>query len=189
MAEHSTPPTEAPPKGTEREPSLVLVNTGDGKGKSTAAFGTAIRARASGWRVGVVQFLKSGDWSVGEEKIGRELGIDWWALGDGFTWESEDIEESEAVAREAWRSAKDLITSGKYQLIVLDEITYPINWGWVDIDDVIDTITNRPEHVNLFLTGRDAPDAVVEAADTVTEMRKVKHAYDRGVMARRGIDY
>ena len=183
------PPTEAPPRATERAKSLVLVNTGDGKGKSTAAFGTAIRAIARDWKVAVVQFLKSGDWSVGEEKVGRELGMAWWALGDGFTWDSEDMEESEAVAREAWNHAAGVIQSGEYDLVVLDEITYPINWGWIPTDDVVSVIEGRPENVSLFLTGRDAPEAIVAVADTVTEMKKVKHAFDAGIMARRGIDY
>jgi cob(I)alamin adenosyltransferase len=189
VTDPSQPPTEAPPTGSRRQPSLVLVNTGEGKGKSTAAFGTALRAIARGWKVGVVQFLKSGEWSVGEEKIGRQLGIDWWALGDGFTWDSEDIEESEAIAREAWRQAKERMASGEYDLIVLDEITYPINWGWIDLGEVLASIEARPARLNLILTGRDAPASLVEVADTVTEMRKVKHAFDRGVMARRGIDY
>jgi cob(I)alamin adenosyltransferase len=189
VTDPSKPPTEAPPKANRREPSLLLVNTGDGKGKSTAAFGTAMRAVARGWQVGVVQFLKSGDWSVGEEKVGRQLGIDWWALGDGFTWDSENMEESEAIAREAWAKTKERISSDGYDLLILDEITYPINWGWIGIDDVLDAIRGRPSRLNLILTGRDAPAALVEMADTVTEMRKVKHAYDQGVMARRGIDY
>jgi cob(I)alamin adenosyltransferase len=167
----------------------VLVNTGDGKGKSTAAFGTAMRAVARGWRVAVFQFLKSGDWAVGEEKVGRQVGMTWRAIGDGFTWDSKDMDESEAIANEAWRQARSAVSGGDFELVVLDEITYPINWGWIRIDDVLDAITTRPEHVNLIITGRDAPDALIEVADTVTEMRKVKHAYDQGVMARRGIDY
>lgn len=183
------PPTQPPAIGSVREPSLVLVNTGDGKGKSTAAFGTAIRAVARGWKVAVVQFLKSGDWNVGEEKVGRQLGIDWWALGDGFTWDSKDMDETEAVAREAWAVAKERIESGGYQLVILDEVTYPLNWGWVDLAEVVATIESRPAGTSLILTGRDAPERLVAIADTVTEMRKVKHAYDRGVMARRGIDY
>jgi len=137
----------------------------------------------------VIQFLKSGDWKVGEEAVGRQLGIDWWALGDGFTWDSKDIEESEAIAREAWSVAKQKIDSGEYELVVLDEITYPINWGWVALNDVLEVIAARPPKVNLILTGRDAPDELIELADTVTEMVKVKHAFDRGVMARRGIDF
>lgn len=183
------PPTEAPDPGSVRASSLVLVNTGDGKGKSTAAFGTAIRALARGWHVAVVQFLKSADWSVGEEKIGKQLGIDWWVLGDGFTWDSEDMEESEAVAREAWAASKEIVNSGEYDLVVLDEVTYPINWGWIDIEDVVAVISGRPEKVNLILTGRDASQSLIDIADTVTEMTKVKHAFDQGIMARRGIDY
>jgi cob(I)alamin adenosyltransferase len=188
MAE-DTPPREAPPKATVRASSLVLVNTGDGKGKSTSAFGTAIRALARGWKVAVIQFLKSGEWRVGEEKIGRQLGVDWWAMGDGFTWDSEDMEESEAVARAAWDHARAIVESGEYDLVVLDEMTYPVNWGWVSLDEVVRTLRERPADVNIIITGRDAPPEIIEVADTVTEMRKVKHAYDRGIMARRGIDY
>lgn len=189
MTDQGIPPTEAPSTGSIREPSLVLINTGDGKGKSTAAFGTAMRAVARGWKVVVIQFLKSGEWSVGEEKIGRQIGIEWWALGDGFTWDSEDMDESQAVARKAWASAREKIESGQYHLVVLDEVTYPINWGWVDVEEVVSSIQNRPEKVNVILTGRDAPDRLIEIADTVTEMTKIKHAFDRGVTARRGIDY
>jgi cob(I)alamin adenosyltransferase len=183
------PPTEAPPRGDVREPSLVLINTGDGKGKSTAAFGTLLRAVSRGWSVAVVQFLKSGEWQVGEEKILTGLGVEWWAMGDGFTWDSEDIDESEAIARGAWERAKQLVGSGEYDVVLLDEVTYPINWEWIDIADVVATITERPRRTNVILTGRDAPQQLVDIADTVTEMVKIKHAYDRGVMARRGIDY
>ena len=185
----SQPPTERPDPGSVRVPSLVIVNTGDGKGKSTAAFGTMLRAVARGWRVCVIQFLKSGEWKVGEEKAGRDLGVDWWAIGDGFTWDSENLSESEAVAREAWRFAREVIMAGEHDLVILDEITYPMNWSWIDTGEVIETIRRRPEHVNVIATGRDAPGPLVEIADTVTEMLKVKHAYDRGVMARRGLDY
>jgi cob(I)alamin adenosyltransferase len=126
---------------------------------------------------------------VGEEKIGRQLGVDWWAMGDGFTWDSEDMEESEAVARAAWDHARAIVESGEYDLVVLDEMTYPVNWGWVSLDEVVRTLRERPADVNIIITGRDAPPEIIEVADTVTEMRKVKHAYDRGIMARRGIDY
>ena len=189
MSDPQQPPTEAPSTGQVREPSLVIVNTGDGKGKSTAAFGTMLRARARGWNVSVVQFLKSGDWKVGEEKIGRELDVDWWAIGDGFTWDSDNMDESTAIAREAWSFAAEVIAGGQYELVILDEITYPMNWGWIDTSDVVDAIVGRPDHVNVILTGRDAPSALMDVADTVTEMTKIKHAFDRGVMARRGMDY
>jgi cob(I)alamin adenosyltransferase len=175
--------------GNVRVKSLLLVNTGDGKGKSTAAFGTVMRAVARGWKVAVIQFVKSGDWKVGEEKIARQIGADWWAMGDGFTWDSEDMEESQAIAVAAWSRARELISSGDYDLVVLDEVTYPINWGWIDVNEVTQVLEHRPENVNVILTGRDAPEPIVAIADTVTEMRKVKHAFDRGVTARRGIDY
>ncbi len=185
----SEPPTTPPEKATLRALSLVLVNTGDGKGKSTAAFGTLMRAVARGWKVAVIQFLKSEDWGVGEEKVARRLGVDWWALGDGFTWDSEDMDRSQAVALEAWRHAQRIIASGEYQLVVLDEVTYPVNWGWIPMEEVVTAVTGRPEKVNLILTGRDAAEEIVDIADTVTEMRKVKHAFDAGISARRGIDY
>ena len=184
-----TPPTEPPPKGTIRAPSLLLINTGDGKGKSTAAFGTAMRAVARGWKVAVIQFLKSGEWAVGEEKIAREIGVDWWAMGDGFTWDSKDMDQSQAIAIAGWERAVETIVSGEYDLVVLDEVTYPINWNWIDVDEAREVLRGRPDKVNIIMTGRDAPQELVEIADTVTEMRKVKHAYDSGIMARRGIDY
>lgn len=170
-------------------PSLVLVNTGHGKGKTTAAMGTLLRAVARGWKVCVVQFIKSGRWRAGEEKVARELGVDWWALGDGFSWESEDLGASEALARSAWEEARAKIASGNYDLVVLDEITYPVNWGWISLDDVAQSIRRRPEHVNIVVTGRDAPEGLVEVADTVTEMVKIRHAFDKGIRVRRGIDY
>jgi cob(I)alamin adenosyltransferase len=184
------PPTEAPappPKTDAR--SVVIVNTGDGKGKTTAAIGVLVRAVARGWRAAVVQFVKGGDWKVGEEEIATRLGVDWWTLGEGFTWDSEDLDVDAATAWAAWEAAKDRIGSGDYELVVLDEITYPINWGWIDGADVAATIRDRPPSVNVIATGRDAPPALVDVADTVTEMVNVRHAFDRGIRARRGIEY
>jgi cob(I)alamin adenosyltransferase len=183
------PPPPAPPAPTTRQRSLVLVNTGDGKGKSTAAFGVVMRGVARGWRVCVIQFIKSGKWKVGEEKVARELGVEWLKGGDGFTWESPDLDKSEGRAVAAWQLAAAAIGSGDYNLVVLDEITYPINYGWIEIDAVTKAIAGRPEHVYIVATGRDAPTELIEIADTVTEMVKVRHAYDRGVKARRGIDF
>jgi cob(I)alamin adenosyltransferase len=183
-------PTEEPrPSGLRRAPSLVLVNTGDGKGKTSAAIGVVVRAVARGWRVAVVQSLKSGTWKTGEEKVCRQLGVDWWAIGEGFTWESDDLDVDREVAARAWDHARALIAAGDHQLVVLDEITYPMNWGWIDTDEVLTAIRGRPEHVNVVFTGRNAPDALVEVADTVTEMAARKHAYDRGIRAKKGIDY
>ncbi|MEX2659045.1 MAG: cob(I)yrinic acid a,c-diamide adenosyltransferase [Acidimicrobiales bacterium] len=181
--EHVDPP--APQRGR----SVVLVYTGDGKGKSSAAWGLMLRALARGWKVAVVQFVKSGAWKVGEEKLGRELGVDWWAIGEGFTWLSDDLTRDEAVAKEAWRHARATIEAGEHEVVVLDEITYPVNWGWIDGDEVVRTLTERPPKVSVVATGRNAPEALIAAADTVTEMRKVKHAYDQGIMARKGLDY
>lgn len=184
------PPTQAPRRGKRiAAPSLVLVNTGHGKGKTTAAMGTVLRAVARGWRICVIQFIKSGRWRAGEEKVARQLGVDWSAMGDGFSWESEDLGASEALARSAWEEAKKKIASGDYDLVVLDEITYPVNWEWIPAEDVAESIRDRPSHVNIFATGRDAPESLVEVADTVTEMVKIRHAFDKGVRVRRGIDY
>jgi cob(I)alamin adenosyltransferase len=184
------PTTHQHPAPRRKVGSVVLVNTGDGKGKSTAAFGVIVRAVARDWPVAVVQFLKSGSWRTGEEQLFRErLDVEWWAIGEGFTWDSADLSEDEAVASEAWRHARDVIAAGEHRLVVLDEITYPMNWGWIDTDEVLAALGDRPDHVNVVCTGRDAPEALIAAADTVTEMTKVKHAYDTGVLAMRGIDF
>jgi cob(I)alamin adenosyltransferase len=172
-----------------RQRSLVLVNTGDGKGKSTAAFGVVMRGVARGWRVCVIQFIKSDKWKVGEEKVARSLGVDWLKGGDGFTWESPDLDQSRGRAVAAWELAAATIAAGEHELVVLDEVTYPLNYGWLPVDDVVGAIRGRPEHVNVVATGRSAPGELVELADTVTEMRKVKHAFDRGIQARRGLDF
>jgi len=185
-----TAPTDDPrPDGLRRADSLVIVNTGNGKGKSSSAFGMMIRALARDWNVAVVQFIKSGNWNVGEEKMGRKLGVDWFSFGDGFTWDSEDIEHDKELARRGWAEARSLIESGDHQLVILDELTYLCTWGWIDLAEVVTAIIGRPDHVNIVVTGRDAPAELIEIADTVTEMREVKHAYQQGIRAKRGIDY
>jgi cob(I)alamin adenosyltransferase len=172
-----------------RQRSIVLVNTGDGKGKSTAAFGVVLRGVARGWRVSVVQFVKSDKWKVGEEKVCRQLGVEWAQTGDGFSWLSDDLERSRALAGAAWELASETIAAGEHRLVVLDELTYPMNWGWISVEEVVEALRSRPQDVNVIATGRDAPAELIEVADTVTEMRKVSHAYDRGVRAKRGIDF
>jgi cob(I)alamin adenosyltransferase len=172
-----------------RATSIVLLNTGDGKGKSSAAFGVMARGWARGWRVGVVQFVKGGKWKVGERKLADHLGIEWHTLGDGFTWESTDLDETAAKGRHAWEVARAKLSSGDYDLLILDELTYAVTYGWVPVAEVVAGIVGRDAATNVVVTGRNAAPELVEVADTVTEMRKVKHVYDRGVKAKKGIEY
>ena len=167
----------------------MVVNTGDGKGKSSSAFGMMIRGIARGWNVAVVQFIKSGDWNVGEEKIGRQLGVDWFAFGDGFTWDSEDLSNDIAHAEQGWSAAVELMNAGEHQLVIFDELTYLSTFGWLGAEVIAKAIAERPRHVNVVITGRDAAPELIELADTVTEMREVKHAYQQGIRAMRGLDY
>ena len=172
-----------------RAESIVLVNTGYGKGKSSAAFGVMGRGWARGWRVGVVQFIKSGKWKTGERKLADHLDIEWHTLGDGFTWESTDLDETAAKGRHAWEVASEKLASGAYDLLILDELTYAVKYGWVDVAEVVAGIEGRSPGTNVVITGRDAPDELIAVADTVTEMRKVKHAYDEGISAMKGIEF
>jgi cob(I)alamin adenosyltransferase len=172
-----------------RGESIVLLNTGHGKGKSSAAFGVMARGWARGWRVGVVQFIKGGKWKTGERKLADHLGVEWHTLGDGFTWESTDLDETAAKGRHAWEVAAGKLASGDYDLLILDELTYAVKYEWVPVDEVVAGIRDRAEGTNVVMTGRDAADELVELADTVTEMRKVKHAFDRGIKGKKGIEY
>ncbi|MEA2900653.1 MAG: cob(I)alamin adenosyltransferase [Actinomycetota bacterium] len=172
-----------------RAPSLVLVNTGHGKGKSSAAFGVMARGWARGWNVAVVQFVKGGKWKTGERKLADHLAIEWHTLGDGFTWESTDLERTAELGREAWRQAAAKLASGDYDLLILDELTYVMKYGWVPADEVAAAIAGRAPKTSVVVTGRDAPQEIIDVADTVTEMRKVKHAYDAGIGALKGIEY
>jgi cob(I)alamin adenosyltransferase len=169
--------------------SRLLVNTGTGKGKSSAAFGVMGRAWARGWTVCVVQFIKSEKWRAGERKLADHLGIEWHTLGDSFTWESTDLDETAAKGRHAWEVSAEKIASGEYDLVILDEVTYAVKYGWVPVADVVTTLQARPARTNVVVTGRYAPDEVIAIADTVTEMVKVKHAMDEGITARKGIEY
>jgi cob(I)alamin adenosyltransferase len=170
-------------------PSIVLLNTGPGKGKSSAAFGVMGRGWARGWRVGVVQFVKGGKWQTGERKLADHLGIEWHTLGDGFTWESTDLDETAAKGRHAWDVARAKLASGDYDLLILDELTYAVSYGWVPVEDVVAGVTGRAPKTNVVITGRNAAPELIEMADTVTEMTKVKHAYDTGIKAKKGIEY
>jgi cob(I)alamin adenosyltransferase len=172
-----------------RAESIVLLNTGHGKGKSSAAFGVMVRGAMRGWTVGVVQFLKSGKWKTGEQKLAEQLGIEWHALGDGWTWTSDDLDETASKARHAWELARAKLASGDYDLLILDEITYSVKYGWVAEDELVAGIRDRHPRTSVVMTGRDAAPGLIEVADTVTEMVKVKHAFDQGIKAKKGIEF
>src|SRR2546426_12587978 len=158
--------------GVARAESVVLLNTGHGKGKSSAAFGVMAGGWARGWRVGVVQFVKGGKWKTGERKLADHLDIEWHTLGDGFTWESTDLDETAAKGRHAWDVAREKLASGDYDLLILDELTYAVKYGWVPVDDVVAGLRERAPKTNVGVTGRDAPDEIVELAATATAIRK-----------------
>jgi cob(I)alamin adenosyltransferase len=173
-----------------RDRPLLIVITGEGKGKSTSAFGMLLRSWARGYRCGVFQFVKSGKWKVGEHKAARELGgIDWEKMGDGWTWISRDLGESAERAREGWAEVKRRIQAEQYEFLLLDELTYTIKYGWVDEDEIIDTLKNRPGFQHVVVTGRYASPKLIEAADLVSEVVKVKHPMDAGIRAQQGIEW
>jgi cob(I)alamin adenosyltransferase len=179
-----------PKRRKPRDRPLVAVVTGHGKGKSTSGFGMLMRSWARGYRCGVFQFIKSGKWKVGEAKAAAALGgIDWEKMGDGWSWTSRDLGESADLAREGWAGVRRAIAEERYEFLLLDEITYPINWGWIDLDDVLATLGDRPGFQHVVLTGRDAPPALIEAADIVSEVVKVKHPMDAGIRAQQGIEW
>jgi cob(I)alamin adenosyltransferase len=185
-----------------RNRPLVVVHTGPGKGKSTAAFGLALRGWTQGWPIGVFQFVKSAKWRVGEESALRALGelhsttgvggpVAWHKMGEGWSWiQRAGTERDHAEdAREGWAQIKRDLAAQTYRLYVLDEFTYPMKWGWVDVDDVLATLKDRPGVQHVVITGRDADPRLVEAADLVTEMTKVKHPMDTGQKGQRGIEW
>ncbi|HOM19471.1 MAG TPA: cob(I)yrinic acid a,c-diamide adenosyltransferase [Ottowia sp.] len=188
-----TPPTEKRydrPEGERR--GLLIVHTGDGKGKSTAAFGLALRAfgrqHVHGKRVAIFQFMKVPSARFGEHRAFEQLGLPIEGLGDGFSWKSQDLEHSAQLARDGWQKARSGILGGEHFLVVLDEITYPLIYGWLPLGDVLQTLRQRPKDVHVCLTGRRCPPELIELADTVTEMTLVKHAFKAGVPAQRGIE-
>lgn len=188
-----TDPSQAPqtPPGAHRDRrGLILVNTGNGKGKTTAALGVILRAWGRGMKVCIVQFIKAATATFGEHKAARKLGIEILSSGDGFTWLSKDLDESAAKARHGWQIAQEKIASGAYDVIVLDEITYAFNFGWLDFAEVRDWLTaHKPPMLHLIITGRDAAPELIEFADLVTEMREVKHPFQQGIKAQAGIEF
>jgi cob(I)alamin adenosyltransferase len=176
---------------SKKKKGLVIVNTGEGKGKSTAAFGTILRAWGRGMRICAIQFIKSEKGKWGEVKAAQKLGIEWISTGDGFTWKSKNIDETTALAQHGWEIAQEKIASGKYDLIVLDEFTYPLHFGWLDVSEVIAWLKeNKPPLQHLIITGRNAPQELIEFADLVTEMKEIKHPYkEQDISAQPGIEF
>jgi cob(I)alamin adenosyltransferase len=210
MAKHSLPPekgsqpealsntssdveaAQASQRRTAKKKGLVIVHTGQGKGKTTAALGMLLRAWGRGMKVGVIQFIKNENARYGEIKASERMGnIDWISTGDGFTWTSQDMDETEAKARHGWQLAQTRIASGRYDLLILDEFTYPLHYGWLDADEVITWLrATKPPLLHLIITGRYAPEALIEYADLVTEMRQIKHPYkEQGIRAQAGIEF
>ncbi len=168
---------------------ILLVNTGNGKGKSSAAFGVVARALGHGHRVAVVQFVK-GRSDTGEEGFFRRFpDVQWHVCGEGFTWETQDNDRDTAAARKAWQIARDYLNDATVNLVVLDEMTYAFKYGWLDLDEVLAAIAARPPLQTVIVTGRGAPEALVAAADTVTDMGMVRHAFAAGVKAMPGVEY
>ncbi|TML26121.1 MAG: cob(I)yrinic acid a,c-diamide adenosyltransferase [Actinobacteria bacterium] len=185
-----------------RRQPILAVHTGIGKGKSTAAFGMALRAWSTGWPIVVFQFVKSPKWRVGEEAALRALGahhaatgqgaeVTWHKMGEGWSWLARPGEERDhaAEAAEGWAQVKRDLADERYRFYVLDEFTYPMKWGWVDVADVVSTLRERPGSQHVVVTGRDAAPELVELADLVTEMSKVKHPMDAGRKGQQGIEW
>lgn len=171
-----------------REKGLLLVLTGNGKGKSSSAFGMAARALGHGMRVGVAQFIK-GRSDTGEEAFFRgQPNVEWHVLGEGFTWDTQDRERDTQKAREGWEVARKMLADPAFRLVILDELTYPLKYGYLDTDQVLADIAARPAMQHVVVTGRGAPQALIDAADTVTELMDVKHAWRVGIKAQPGID-
>ena len=168
---------------------LIIVNTGHGKGKTTAALGLLFRAWGRKHRVVMFQFIKHATGNWGEIRAAKESGVEIIPMGDGFTWTSRDTDKTMEMALHCWEAASERVLSGEYDMVILDEMTYAFKYGWLDVDEVVAALRRRPPHVTVVITGRDAPPALVEAADLVSEVRKVKHPYDAGIKAQAGIEF
>ena len=168
---------------------LVIVNTGTGKGKTTAAMGIMLRAWGRDMKVIMLQFIKHTTANFGEQRAAKKMGIDVRAMGDGFTWRSRDLDHTAELAREHWENCKEVIAEGDYDVVILDEFTYALHYGWVPVDDALEVLRNRPEMMHVIITGRNAPQQLVDFADLVTEMTLVKHPYHEGIKAQPGIEF
>jgi len=168
---------------------VLLVNTGNGKGKSSAAFGVVARALGHGLQVGVVQFVK-GRSDTGEEAFfRRQPGVRWHVMGDGFTWDTQNKEKDREAAQQVWQEAKRMLASDQYDVILLDELTYMVAYHYIELDDVVNALTQRPSKQHVIITGRGCHRTLLELADTVSEIRNIKHAFDNGIKAQKGIDW
>ncbi|MCC6629467.1 MAG: cob(I)yrinic acid a,c-diamide adenosyltransferase [Chloroflexi bacterium] len=172
-----------------RAKGLVIVHTGDGKGKTTAALGLLLRAWGRDLRVVMLQFIKAKGARWGEVQAARRLGIEIIPLGAGFTWDSANIAVDRALAQAGWAECRQRIESGAYDIVILDEITYCFTYGWLDLDEVLAVLRRRPSAQHVVLTGRDAPEPLIAFADLATEMREIKHPYHQGVKAQKGIEF
>jgi cob(I)alamin adenosyltransferase len=185
-----------------RERPITAVHTGAGKGKSTAAFGLALRGWNQGWSIGIFQFVKSAKWRIGEQTVLERLGqlhdesgeggpVEWHKMGSGWSWSRKAGTEDDhaAAAAEGWDEVKRRLAEEAHDLYVLDEFTYPVKWGWIDVDDVVTTLVNRPGRQHVVMTGRDADPKLIEIANLVTEMAKVKHPFDEGQKGQRGVEW
>ena len=173
----------------KKRKALVVLYTGNGKGKTTAALGMLLRAWGRGMKVCMLSFIKEQTANFGEERAARKLGIELIPMGGGFTWLSKDLAQDKALAQRCWDLCKEKIASGEYDIVALDEITYPITYGWLDVDEVVATLRDRPRDLHVVLTGRDAHEKLIEFADLVTEMREVKHPFTSGIKAQPGVDF
>ncbi len=168
----------------------MIINTGNGKGKSTAAFGMLLRAWGRDMNVAALQFIKSQTSKYGEHMALAKMGVEVIPAGRGFTWTSHDLDVDAERAKHGWKTASEMILSGDYDVFMLDEITYPIRYGWIEVSDVIDTLSKRPENMHVILTGRNAQKELIEFADLVSEMRAIKHPYEeQGVTAQKGVEF
>ena len=188
-AEDRAPRRYVGPKVALRK-GLVIVYTGDGKGKTTAALGLAFRALGRGYKIAVVQFIK-GKWKTGEADLAKELcgRMDWFEMGDGFTWITQNYEEDVASARRAWAKCLELLTDPKYQIVIFDELNYVIAYNFLSIEEVLEGLKRKPLQTHVVITGRDARQELIAIADLVTEMREIKHPYQVGIKAQPGVDY
>lgn len=180
-----------------RRRPVLMVNTGDGKGKTSAAMGVALRAWAQGWSVGVYQFVKSASWHTGEHDALTRLGelsgdVTWEQMGTGWSWtrrNSGDAPDAREAAALGWAHIRDGLAAERHRLWVLDEFTYPLDWGWIDVDEVVSALADRPGTQHVVITGRRCPQAVMDLADLVTEMVKVRHPFDTGQRGQAGIEW